>query len=187
MTETPTEDGSRPPSNNGMKGTVEFLGVITAIIGILAWLGIANWQELKDWANDRGHSSSSTTTPTPPTSRAQVSEEVKESTVGRRDVALPKTKTVDRGCDAALATLEVFDAVPFPEALSDFTSHARAYADALDRAADQSDDREVVSAVIALAIDWRLLATYLDNNDFDSAQALTNKLVDDAIAVRAAC
>lgn len=187
MTNTPNEDESRPEPNGGMKGTAEFLGVITAIIGILTWLGLSNWQDVEKWLDGLDQPSSSATASALPLQGAQVGAGVEKPTVRRSPVTPPTTESVDRGCGEALATLKAFGAVPVAETAGGLANQLRAYADTLDRAADRSGDRQVVSAISVLAVNWRLMATHLDNGDIASAQAVLKDTTTDIAAVRDAC
>ncbi|WP_037355353.1 hypothetical protein [Amycolatopsis orientalis] len=182
----PAESTGGNPSGGDPKHVKEWLGVATAVLALLAWFGIHNWDELKAWF-DR-HSAH------PPTT-AQ-SESPSPSPTTRRAPSITRIPTrpataettPDPGCALAGGVIRSITAnLAGTSDASAMAAEFRGYGTEFDNAADEADTSRVRIRIRTVASDARMIATDIDNRDLEAAKAMNKKLGSDLEELRQAC
>ncbi|ATY10829.1 hypothetical protein CU254_10365 [Amycolatopsis sp. AA4] len=179
MSETPESTGGTP-SGGDPKHIKEWLGVATAVLALLAWFGIHNWDELKAWF-DRHSAHPQTTAQSASPQPASV-----------RSTPTRTAPVQDPGCGQATSVMRErktsLDANPSgPADPGSAAAEFRGCAAEFASAADEAGTGRARTEIRIVASDLRLIASGFENRDFQGVKALADKMDADCRAVTLEC
>ncbi|WP_409182017.1 hypothetical protein F9C11_37165 [Amycolatopsis sp. VS8301801F10] len=186
MSETSESTGGTP-SGGDPKHVKEWLGVATAVLALLAWFGIHNWDELKAWLDRHSvHPQTTAQSASPSPSPTTIPHAPR---ITRIPLHPATTKAApDPGCGLAAGVIRSITAnLAGTSDASAMAAEFRGYGAEFDNAADEADTSRVRVSIRNAASDARVIATDIDNRDLEAAKAMNRKLVSDLEELRQAC
>ncbi|MEU6720814.1 hypothetical protein ABZ897_55965 [Nonomuraea sp. NPDC046802] len=181
-----------------------WLGLAASVISILGWFGVSNWNDFKAWAKGGGEASpqatagsGTTVAPASTPEPAPTPERAEPVSTPEPSEPVSSSPSVDPGCGAYAQVVASFNASqegrsnPVPYEQSPVLAiEYRVFANDLDRAASDSEDPELESAIRAVATDARAIAdAYYAYNAYNAYtfRPLVNKYLLDAKQTQLIC
>lgn len=157
----------------------------TAVLALLAWFGIHNWDELKAWLDRHSAHAQTTaqsTSPQPASARSAPARTAPTRTAPAQDPGCGQAKSVMRSMKTSLDANSTPPADP-GSAAAEFRGYAAEFASA----ADEAETSRTRTKIRIVASDLRLIASGFENHDFAGVKALADKMDADYRAVTLEC
>lgn len=174
-----SSDPQRPSGRTDPKRLKEWIGVATGALAILAFFGVHNWSDIKNWL-DHHHTPLQSSTPTLAPSHS----------IWTPSLSASPAHMVDPGCveagnvaGAVTASISGMTSVDPHTASAEF----KGFADSFDLAALHANDPQVKTSINAVASDLRVLAVDWAVQDLDADTRMLHQQQADLSGVTAAC